>query len=198
MDLKKINHHLIPFWIFSALLFSCSSKKNLGHAKPHPLPKYEWQENDSNKPDIRTKGEKKEVVIRHHDDRSGSESRNRELEAYLENWIGTPHKMGGKTKKGTDCSGFVGVVYTEFYNSPFQGRSSADLYQEVDPIEKHDLKLGDLVFFKVRGKQIDHVGIYLSDGEFIHASSSKGVMVSRLDEAYWTRTYFRGGRKRKP
>ena len=59
---------------------------------------------------------------------------------------------------------------------------------------KEELKEGDLVFFKINSKSISHVGVYLGDDKFAHASSSKGVMISNLNEAYWKRYYYKGGR----
>ncbi|MNL77694.1 Peptidoglycan endopeptidase LytF precursor [compost metagenome] len=60
--------------------------------------------------------------------------------------------------------------------------------------EKEDLKEGDLVFFSIHTKRISHVGVYLGNGMFVHASSSRGVMISDLDQAYWTRFYAGAGR----
>ena len=64
----------------------------------------------------------------------------------------------------------------------------------VNPVNKEDLKEGDLVFFKIKSKAISHVGVYLGNNKFAHASSSRGVMISNLNEAYWKRYYYKGGR----
>ncbi len=125
-------------------------------------------------------------------------SENKKLISTSAEWIGVPHRTGYASKNGTDCSGFVGVIYKEVYGISL-GRSSRDMYaKDVDNINKSDLKEGDLLFFKMYGDRISHVGIYLKDNKFIHSSSSKGVTVSCLDEAYYKRTYFSAGRVKPP
>ncbi len=118
------------------------------------------------------------------------------LESFVDEWIGVPYRYAGSSRSGVDCSGFVCTVYREFYEDPFKGRRSEDLFAEVDPIEKEDLQPGDLVFFKIRGGRIDHVGVYLGQGEIAHASTQRGVIRSRLDEEYYKKRFFKGGRKR--
>ena len=94
---------------------------------------------------------------------------------YLESaeWIGVPYRGGGDSKRGTDCSGLTYQIY-------------------------RNLREGDLVFFSSSRsrKKVAHVGIYLKNGKFIHASTSKGVIVSRLSEDYYTRHWISGGRIR--
>lgn len=119
----------------------------------------------------------------------------RELYDFIDAWEGTPHRMGGNTKKGVDCSGFVINIYNEVYQNPFKGRRAEDLFSETEPIRKENLREGDLVFFKIHGRRIDHVGLYLSQGDFVHVSSSRGVMISNLDEAYYQKRFFMGGRR---
>lgn len=112
-------------------------------------------------------------------------------------WLGVPHRMGGMGKRGIDCSGFVHLLYKEVYGIKL-ARSSADmLKRNCRKISRGKLKEGDLVFFQTgRGKRKtpNHVGIYLKNGRFIHVSTSRGVMVSRLDEPYYMRTWVSGGR----
>jgi cell wall-associated NlpC family hydrolase len=108
-------------------------------------------------------------------------------------WWGTPYKYGGESKSGADCSGFVQMVFLKVYNKKLP-RTTKDQYQFCRKINKSHLKEGDLVFFETGGKGISHVGIYLKDEKFAHASSSKGVMVNGLDEAYYDKAYRGGGR----
>lgn len=121
---------------------------------------------------------------------------NQELHKFIEQWKGVPHRMGGNSTEGVDCSGFVIQIYSNVYENPFQNRRARDLFLETNAVKKNDLIEGDLVFFKIRSKQIDHVGIYLSDGNFVHVSSSRGVMISNLNEAYFKKYFFSGGRKK--
>lgn len=117
----------------------------------------------------------------------------RKLIAAVTEWIGVPYKYGGCGKSGTDCSGFVNTIYKETYNYSLN-RSAFDLLKDVEQIKRKDLKCGDLVFFITSGKKISHVGIYLNDSKFIHASSSRGVIVSDLNENYYAKAYSTAGR----
>lgn len=112
-------------------------------------------------------------------------------------WLGTPHRLGGNTKRGVDCSGFVAIVFREVYGKQLS-RSSADMLKSnCRKVSRSKLKEGDLVFFRTgsgKRKVPSHVGIYLKNGKFIHTSTSSGVMVSSLSEPYYTRTWLTGGR----
>ena len=113
-------------------------------------------------------------------------------------WLGTPHRLGGSTKRGVDCSGFVAILYREIYGKQL-ARSSADMLKHnCKKVGRDKLKEGDLVFFRTsqRGgrKTPTHVGIYLKNGKFIHTSTSRGVVVSSLSEPYYQRTWIGGGR----
>ncbi|MCB9174407.1 MAG: C40 family peptidase [Flavobacteriales bacterium] len=109
-------------------------------------------------------------------------------------WAETPYNYAGKSKKGIDCSGLVKKLYEKVYNMQLQG-GSRDIYQQVIPIKnREDLIEGDLVFFKIYKNQISHVGLYLQDGNFIHASTRSGVIISNLNEDYYNKYYFSGGR----
>ncbi len=112
-------------------------------------------------------------------------------------WLGTPYLYGGKTRKGTDCSGFVGEVYRVVYGINLY-RSTVDMVKNGRKINnKNRLEEGDLVFFRISGRKISHVGIYISKGHFAHASSSRGVMINHLDQKYYKDRYAFGGRIKK-
>lgn len=118
------------------------------------------------------------------------------LDLYREaaSWLGTRYRWAGNTKKGTDCSGLTGKILKDVYNKDVD-RSSHIIANNLKEEVKADYLLpGDLVFFTtLRKKRISHVGVYLGEGNFIHASR-KGVIVSNLDEDYYARTYNKAGR----
>ncbi len=105
------------------------------------------------------------------------------LRAVVGLWTGTPHKMGGDSRRGIDCSGFVRRVYREVLGIRLPRTTSMQV-QVGKVVNINELRIGDLVFFKPPYK-IRHVGIYLGYGEFAHASTSKGVTISMLNNPYW-------------
>ena len=112
-------------------------------------------------------------------------------------WLGVPHRMGGLTKKGVDCSGFVAIVFREVYGKQLARSSPGMLKHNGKSLCRANLNRVDLVFFRTgkgRKKVPNHVGIYLKNGKFIHTSTSNGVIVSSLSEPYYVRTWLTGGR----
>lgn len=116
------------------------------------------------------------------------------LRTEVRSWMGTPHRMGGMTRRGIDCSGLVVVVYDKLFDLPLP-RTTTALMQTGQRVKKKNLVAGDLVFFKP-GYKNRHVGIYLGCDEFAHTSTSRGVMISRMDENFWDACYLTGRRVR--
>ena len=109
-------------------------------------------------------------------------------------WLGTPYRYGGKDRKGTDCSGMTMSVFGEAAAVALP-RNSAAQYEYCVSIGHEDLQPGDLVFFcGKRGGPVNHVGLYIGERRMIHASSSRGVIESSLDERYWLTHYYGSGR----
>lgn len=101
--------------------------------------------------------------------------------------IGTPYQNAGTTTKGFDCSGFTQYVFAKMGIE--LSRTSASQAEMGSKVEKSDLTEGDLVFFNTNGRSISHVGIYVGNGQFAHASSSKGVTISNLSDSYYQSRY---------
>jgi murein DD-endopeptidase / murein LD-carboxypeptidase len=121
-----------------------------------------------------------------------SATSNMKLFNFVYDWIGTPYHFGGSSRKGIDCSAFTKKLYSEVFNLDIR-RNSRDIFSMVSPVGRDELKEGDLVFFKIHSRSISHVGVYLGNGRFAHASS-RGVAISSLDDAYYTRYFYKGGR----
>ncbi len=115
-----------------------------------------------------------------------------------EKYLGTPYKFGGTSTEGFDCSGFTLTVFNE--NNLKLPRNSGDQARTGDKIEVESVKPGDLLFFATGGgSKVSHVGIVHdigNDGEikFIHASTSKGVIISSLNEKYWNKAFLHAQR----
>ena len=111
---------------------------------------------------------------------------------FYQQWRGGPYRMGGTSRAGLDCSAFTQLAYSQVlgFTLPRTTESQASLGR---PVDRYRLQHGDLVFFKT-GWQQYHVGVYTGAGEFIHASTSKGVIRSRLDNVYWNSRYWQARR----
>lgn len=108
----------------------------------------------------------------------------------VKKYLGIPYRLGGASKKGMDCSNFSRIVYRKILGIEIPNNSINQFSSsELKPIDSDDLQMGDLIFFGTKKKKINHVGVYLSDGQFIHASSSQGITVSSLDSRYWKKRF---------
>lgn len=108
-------------------------------------------------------------------------------------WLGTPYKYSGLNKNGVDCSGLVICVISNSYSKEING-TAKELFHKSKPLSRNELREGDLVFFKIKKNRISHVGIYLGENKFVHASLKKGVIISDLYEPYYDKYFFKGGR----
>lgn len=121
---------------------------------------------------------------------------NKELYKELKRWLGTPYTYGGHTLgQGTDCSGMVMEVYQTVYGIKLQRNTAKMLEMNCEPIDLDKLKEGDLVFFITSSDgHVSHVGIYLKDNKFVHASSSRGVVVDDIRQNYYATHYHTAAR----
>lgn len=111
----------------------------------------------------------------------------------IDDWFGTDYCIGGLTKNCIDCSGFSSVIMQEVFKVTVP-RTAQEQFNESQKINVEDLTEGDLVFFYTGGRDISHVGVYLQNNKFVHASSSGGVMVSDLNDNYWKGRFKGAGR----
>jgi probable lipoprotein NlpC len=154
------------------ILISCAPLRPLG--PPHSSPEKQGKEKQSSASQPYSQNSSKITGISAWDN-------------VLSPWLGTPYLSGGSTKNGTDCSGFVSSVYRE-KEGMYIPRSTTEEYKIGKMVDQKNLMVGDLVFFGEKGR-VNHVGLYVGNGNFIHASTSRGVMVSPLDDIYWKPLY---------
>lgn len=113
----------------------------------------------------------------------------------IDYWWGTKYCLGGNSESCIDCSAFTQTVMRDVYGVDIP-RTASEQYSNCDKIKSGELREGDLVFFHTRGrgKSITHVGLYVTNNKFVHASTSGGVMVSDLNDAYWQPRFVAAGR----
>lgn len=114
----------------------------------------------------------------------------------IDEWWGTRYCIGGQTKDCTDCSGFSGSIFRDVYNIQLP-RTASEQYNFCDKINVADLQEGDLLFFHTYSRGISHVGIYIGNNKFVHASTSEGVTISDLNDSYWHPRFIAAGRAKK-
>ncbi len=187
---NKIQNRIFPVFFVSKKISMCLLILFMVGCKA----KTDWRDNykkeKNNKSVVNTK---KHTINKPNDlteisellDVSESTLKNKKLYNFIIDWYGTPYKFGGNNQNGIDCSGFTNILFKEIYNIQIP-RISKDIAENVNRKYTGNLKEGDLVFFSF-GKTgvINHVGIYLHNNKFVHASTSKGVIISNLTEPYY-------------
>lgn len=116
----------------------------------------------------------------------------------IEKWYGTRYRLGGNSLSGVDCSAFTMAVAKAVYDLDLK-RTAQEQYDNSEHIDMSDLEEGDLIFFTHGGKRsrVSHVGVYLMNNKFVHASTSQGVMISDLNDGYWQPRIKGAGRIKK-
>ncbi|MBD2795139.1 bifunctional murein DD-endopeptidase/murein LD-carboxypeptidase [Xenorhabdus sp. 18] len=103
-------------------------------------------------------------------------------------WKGVAYRLGGNTKRGIDCSAFVQRTFHDQFGVKLP-RSTLEQQNIGQTVSRAKLQAGDLVLFKT-GRRMRHIGIYISNNQFVHASTSNGVIVSKLTDIYWSKRYY--------
>jgi lipoprotein Spr len=184
MSFSKRNYSFyLPFILILTLLFgSCRTQKEVSKTDPVKEP--------STNPSRNASVRKKYAALLDTDE---SKIDNLKLYSFIDEWYGVPYKYGGQNKKGIDCSNFASTLYSSVYKKTLTG-SSASIFAQCKTVSKNNLTEGDLVFFKIEGDKVSHIGVYLQNNKFVHATTKKGVMIDDLDEAYYKKYYFKSGR----
>ncbi len=120
---------------------------------------------------------------------------NEKMLTFIDEWYGTRYRFGGSDKTGIDCSAFVQLFMSTMYGFTLP-RISKEQYLQTFRIQKNSLQEGDLVFFHTTRRGISHVGIYLRNNKFVHASTAGGVTISDMSEGYYAQRFVCGGRVR--
>ncbi|WLI77788.1 bifunctional murein DD-endopeptidase/murein LD-carboxypeptidase [Kosakonia sp. H02] len=164
----------IPAIAVAVLLSACSTNTAKNNMHPETL---DVGENSSS---LQASQDEFENLVRNLD------VKNRIMDQYA-SWKGVRYRLGGDTKKGIDCSGFVQRTFREQFGLELP-RSTWEQQETGKSISRTSLRTGDLVLFRA-GSTGRHVGIYIGNNQFVHASTSSGVMISNLDEPYWKKRY---------
>jgi hypothetical protein len=164
---------ILLFTIFSFLFIACSDKSINLNQNSLPFPSASLEK----------------TII---ENRTTRISLDKSFSNFYKEWKGVKYKFGGSTKKGIDCSSFIQKAYRKTLDIRIP-RTTLLQSRIGKNIKKSQLQLGDLVFFKT-GKNSRHVGIYIENGEFMHASSKRGVSISKLDNIYFNKHYWKSQR----
>ena len=118
--------------------------------------------------------------------------KSKELYKFITDWTGVKYKLGGLDKSGIDCSGFALLLERDIYGQKLPRRSK-DQAETIKEKKQDQLKEGDLIFFSFSGREVDHVGIYLNNNYFVHASTTRGVVVDDLTLPAYQRVMVKTG-----
>lgn len=190
----KINYSLLLFLVAAVLLSSCGAKRKTSSKYTYGSVNPKKGAPISDASDARTK-EYSNNKLENYAELLGVKTKeldNKNLYFMIDEWMGTPHRLGGMDKRGVDCSGFVTLLYDKIYGKELP-RTSRDMADNVKRKYENQLKEGDLVFFSFGGRNIDHVGIYLHNGKFVHVSTRKGVIISNLSDSWYYKYFKRSG-----
>jgi len=188
------------------LLQSCHSGKPIartetpGSLETNYMPIPENSPHGKPPPSLRSsKVERESTIVTKYADILGVQKKditNYKLYNFIDLWYATPYKYAGRTKAGVDCSDLTALLFQSVYDVTIEGNVT-EIYKQCKPIKASRLKEGDLVFFKINSKSLSHVGIYLQNNKFVHASIHSGVIIDDLGENYYKKYFYVAGRLRR-
>lgn len=177
-DLRSSQKGIIFMMMLSSLFFtSCSSRKMLTDSHDAQYKKISGN--------IR---ERYSALLNVNE----KEIKNEKLYKFIDSWMGVPHRDGGRDKNGVDCSAFTAILEKDIYNRSVP-RTARQMAEKVKRKYEEQLKEGDLLFFDFNGQKFSHVGVYLINNKFVHASTSKGVIISDLKDPWYYKYFTRAG-----
>lgn len=116
------------------------------------------------------------------------------LSEHQHQWKGTRYRLGGTSRSGVDCSAFMQITFRDLFGIKLP-RTTSDQAKQGVKVAKSALQTGDLVFFNTgRGPNGKHVGVYVKNGQFLHASTKGGVIYSDINSPYWSKTFWQARR----
>ena len=157
---------------------------------PGCMPATRTSSEDGNAEDVR----EDRAVIEEISAKSETGASDGKLLLAIDDWLGAPYRYGGESRSGVDCSAFVQSVFMQVgIELP---RTSKAQSQVGSQVSRGNIRMSDLLFFNTSGGGVSHVGIALDNVRFVHASTSKGVIISRLSESYYDKRVLFGRRVR--
>lgn len=147
-----------------------------------------WEERARKEATVKTVTASTPAKTSSDDNLSRSERKVKEaLDLAFKDWKGIPYLLGGTGYNGVDCSSFMQIVFADYFEITLP-RTTTEQMKEGSSVRKRSIKMGDMVFFKT-GRDSYHVGVMVNNEQFMHASTSSGVMISGLQERYWSDAY---------
>ncbi len=184
--------------VLTLLAASCKSKKPV--AATHPV-KHTAETVEKPVAKIVMHEEKKEprseeIEIRKPAEEIKIETKNisdKTLGNFISDWYGVTYRYGGADKHGIDCSHFAAKLYADVYNKKIAGAANT-IEPLTSTVKTEDMQVGDLVFFKIQQNKVSHVGVYIGNNKFVHASTKLGVIISDLNEPYYKKYFYKAGK----
>jgi lipoprotein Spr len=208
---KTLFFQILVLIVLVATQFSCAPKRKLSttdqsdqvtHTRRGEERIIRTDASDVERTEIKHRSKDVSELLQHYARIIGVPARqlkNGPLFVFIDEWMGVPHRTGGRSKAGIDCSAFTSELLRNVYKQKNVPRTAHEMSQQVKRKYENQLREGDLLFFKFGGaSKVNHVGVFLGNGKFVHVSSSKGVIISRLRDRWYYPYFTRCGTLKSP